>query len=194
MPRPSAASSSTPSSLKSPRPTAPAQRVTNHKQTTWITGLPVVPNAREVLLSLYEETLQKVASYDVSDPYNAHLIQLVKYRQAIVQRESDVDAIEAAINSGQIEELIEDAEDEFDLLVAMNETIRPWEEDKEGDAAFTDYHPSFGQEKKHFIIEPTADEQKAFDALEQRAGGGGGGGAPAATQQNAASGTTAAKV
>ena len=198
MARPSA--SSPPSSLKPARQSAaaPAQQVTNPKQTTWITGLPVVPNAREVLLSLYEETLRKVASYDVKDPYNAHLVQLVKYRQAIVQRESDVDAIEKAIGSGQIEELIEDAEDEFDLLVAMNETIRPWEADEEGDAAFKDYHPSFGQEKKHFVIEPTADEQKAFDALgeqqqqQQQPSSGSGAGA-AATQPSAASAATATK-
>ena len=175
MTRPSA--SSPPSSLKKSRSSAPAQRVTNPKKTTWITGLDVVPNAPEVLLSLYEETLRKVESYDVKDAYNAHLIQLVKYRQSIVQRESEVEAIEAAINCGQIEELIEQAEDEFDLLVAMNETIRPWEDDKEGDDAFTEYHPSYGQEKAHFIVEPTADEQKAFDAFDQQQGGGAAAGA-----------------
>lgn len=158
-----------------------------------MTGVPVVPNAREVLLSLYEETLRKVASYDVKDAYNAHLIQLVQYRQSIVQRESDVEAIEAAIGSGQIEELIEDAEEEFDLLVAMNESIRPWEADAEGDEAFTEYHPSMGQEKRHFVIEPTADEQKAFDTFEQQQGGeGGAAGATAAGKQETAPTATAA--
>ena len=194
MPRQSA--SSPPSSLRSPRgKSAPEQRVTNPKLTTWITGVPVVPNAREVLLSLYEETLRRVETYDVKDPYNAHVVQLVRYRQAIVQRETNVAAIEAAISSGQIEELIEDAEDEFDLLVAMNETIQPWADDPEGDEAFTEYHPSFGQEKKQFVVEPTPDEQKAFDALNQQldAGDGGGAAAAAATQQHTASAATAAK-
>ena len=198
MSRPSASSptSSRPSSLQSSRgKSAPAQRVTNPKKTTWITGVAVVPNAREVLLSLYEETLRKVATYNVDEPYNAHLLQLVKYRQAIVQRSTDVEAIEAAIGSGQIEELIEDAEDEFDLLVAMNESIKPWEEDREGDEAFTEYHPSMGQEKKHFDIEPTAEEQKAFDAFEQQSGGDGGAAGSTATPQPAptAAATAAAK-
>ena len=191
--------SSPPSSRKSPRSSAPAQVVTNHKKTTWITGIDVVPNAREVLLSLYEETLRKVASYDSSVAYNAHLIQLVKHRQAIVQRETDVEAIEQAIACGQLEELIEQAEDEFDLLVAMNESIKPWEADAEGDAAFTEYHPSYGQEKAHFVIEPTADEQKAFDSFDQQLGGGAAaaagataGATSAAQQQPATSGTTAA--
>ena len=193
MSRPSA--SSPPSSLKSPRgrSAAPAQRVTNPKQTTWITGVPVVPNAREVLLSLYEETMRKVETYNVEEPYNAHLLQLVRYRQSIVQRESDVEAIEAAIGSGQIEELIEDAEDEFDLLVAMNEAIKPWEADVEGDEAFTEYHPSMGQEKSHFVVEPTAEEQKAFDSFEEQLSSSGDGAAAAATQQSTPSATAAAK-
>ena len=199
MARPSA--SSPPSSLQKPQrgrgKAALPQRVTNPKKTTWIAGVAVVPNAREVLLSLYEETLRKVDSYDVKDAYNAHLIQLTKYRQGIVQRESEVEAIEAAISSGQIEELIEDAEAEFDLLVAMNESIKPWEADEEGDAAFTEYHPSFGQEKKHFVIEHTAEEKKAFDELDGQTGGSGAGGAgepsaAASTQPQPAPAATAA--
>lgn len=180
--------------------------------------MPVVPNAREVLLSLYEETLRKVSEYNEAEEYNAYVIQLVKYRQSIVQRSTDVATIEADVACGQIEELIEQAEDEYDLMIAMNETIRPWEDDPEGDEEFAEYHPPYGQEKSQFILEPTADEQKAFDTFnsgggQQTDGGGGaaaggaagtgasagsatGAGASAATggtQQPAASATTAAK-
>lgn len=42
-------------------------RVTNHKTTTNIAGLPVVPNAREVLISLYDATIQKAEQYNVAN-------------------------------------------------------------------------------------------------------------------------------
>ena len=59
----SASTSSAPSVRRSSPPTSV---VTNTKATTGIRGVPVVPNAREVLLSLYEETIKKARSYGVS--------------------------------------------------------------------------------------------------------------------------------
>ena len=78
-------------------------------------------------------------------------------------------AIEAAVSCGQIEELIEQAEDEYDLCVAMNETIKPWEADTEGDAAFAQYHPSFGQTQKDFDL-ALPDEADTFKEVDQELG------------------------
>jgi hypothetical protein len=80
-----------------------------------------------------------------------------------------VGAIEAAVACGQIEELIEQAEDEYDLCIAMNETIKPWEADPEGDAAFAEYHPSFGQTKADFDLN-TADEADTFKEVDEQLG------------------------
>lgn len=39
-------------------------RITNHKLTTNVTGLDVIPNAREVLISIYDATIQKAEEYN----------------------------------------------------------------------------------------------------------------------------------
>ena len=52
--------------------------------------------------------------------YNENVRRLTQHRLTICEQEEDVDQIEKRIWFGQIEELIEMAEDELDLLVAMN--------------------------------------------------------------------------
>lgn len=52
--------------------------------------------------------------------YNDGVRRLTQHRLTICEQEEDVDQIEKRIWFGQIEELIEMAEDELDLLVAMN--------------------------------------------------------------------------
>ena len=235
---PSRCASSSAALEKASRP-AGASLITNRKDYTRITGIPVVPNAREVLLSLYEATIKKAKAYGVAAPctvhcpprsssptlgrpphavssaavctqsndYNAHVIKLCEYRHSLAEKETDVSAapihralteslaghqpamlmgasrvcvcasvwwdvcaqvaaLEAAISCGQVEELIEQAEDEYDLVVAMNEDIRPWEADEEGDAAFTEYAPSFGQTKDDFVL-TTSDEEELFKDLDK---------------------------
>jgi len=156
------------SSTPSPR-LAAARPVTNPKLTTFITGIDVIPNAREVLLSLYEETIKKAEAYGSND-FNDHCIQLCRYRHGLVSRETDVAAIEALVNCGQIEELVAQAEDQYDLLIAMNETIRPWEPDPDGDAAFADYHPSFGQTAADFSYTNLKDDAKIFQSIDAELG------------------------
>jgi len=119
--------------------------VTNFKETTGITGINVIPNAREVLMNLLEETRKKAETYE-DVPYNQTVIRLCKYRYKLCSENVDVEELEDAICSGQIEELIEQAENEYDLLIRMNEQYQPWLPDPEGDALFaaTNY-PSFGE-------------------------------------------------
>jgi len=146
-----------------------SSKVTNHKQTTGLTGVPVVPNAREVLLSLYEETRSKALSYE-QVPYNQHIIRLCDYRYKIVSENESVESIELKLSCGQIEELIEQAENEYDLLIAMNEEYRPWLPDIDGDALFKTYHPSFGQSEKDQLWQTWCPDDDIWEEVDQELG------------------------
>ena len=104
-----------------------------------------------------------------SNEWNLHVVQLCRYRHGLVSRETAVDGIEAAVSCGQVEELVEQAEDEYDLLLSMNEVILPWEPDPEGDALFAEYHPSFGQTKKDFDL-TLPDEAKTWGDVDSKLG------------------------
>jgi NADH dehydrogenase (ubiquinone) 1 alpha subcomplex subunit 5 len=130
-------------------------RSVNTKATTGIAGMPVVPNAREVLLSLYGKTLDVCHSYPEEHmSYNKHIIKLTEHRKGVVESTEDIQAIEDRIMCGQVEELIEQAEDELELLYAMNDEYKPWEADPEGDAEFAQWHPNFGEDENGDWIGP----------------------------------------
>lgn len=112
----------------------------NTKEETGRTGLPVVVNARDVLISLYNKTIDKAKGYeDVG--YNRLVIRLCEHRMNIVQTAPSIDAIEKQIECGHVEEIIEQAEDELELLVELNENQdpKPWEDDPLSDVTFDDY-------------------------------------------------------
>jgi len=108
------------------------------KTTTGLVGLPVVPNAREVLVSLYNKTIRQAKAYDDVN-YNQHIIKLSQHRLDVVEANEDIRTIEKHINSGQVEELIEQAEDELQLLITMNEDFRVWETDEEAAAEYAEW-------------------------------------------------------
>ena len=86
------------------------------KETTGLTGLDVVPNARRVLISLYGQILEAAEAIPEGNQYRADITQLTKYRLSVVESNNSISAIEAEINDGQIEELIDIAKDELELL------------------------------------------------------------------------------
>ena len=86
------------------------------KRTTGLVGLAVDPHARERLVELYAETLEEVASLT-----NAELRELVtrvtKYRESVVRNPKlAVAEIELEIDAGQIEQLVEQAQDELEMV------------------------------------------------------------------------------
>lgn len=122
---------------------------------TRMVGLEVVPNAREVLISLYENTIQKAELYgsmlDKKDnAYNEHVIRLCKSRLEVVQSTDDVATIEKIINNGLIEEVITQAEDELNLLVEMNEVYKPWEPSPEGEEEARGWPLEFGATEEDY--------------------------------------------
>ena len=96
------------------------------KDTTGIVGLDVVPNAREVLISLYNETLKAVQVIPPEAVYRQHVEKFTNFRLRACQENEEFVEIERKVACGQVEELIEQAKDELELIPKMagTETMR----------------------------------------------------------------------
>jgi hypothetical protein len=100
---------------------------------------------------------------------NDYSRRFAAHRLSVAEEEEDVSAIESRLWSGQIEELIEQAENELDAVVLMNEEVRPWE--KPSDEALAQYAQvasgNFGQDPEQFKTgkpqQLTKEEQAAVD-------------------------------
>ncbi|KAF3790467.1 putative NADH dehydrogenase ubiquinone 1 alpha subcomplex subunit 5 [Nymphaea thermarum] len=95
------------------------------KETTGIFGLDVVPNAREVLISLYARTLKEIKAVPEDEGYRKAVESFTSHRLKVCQEEEDWETIERRIGCGQVEELIEEAKDELTLISKMIEW-NPW--------------------------------------------------------------------
>ncbi|GFY83310.1 NADH-ubiquinone oxidoreductase-like protein [Actinidia rufa] len=85
------------------------------KETTGIVGLEVVPNAREVLIGLYNKTLKEIQTVPEDEGYRKAVESFTRHRLKVCQEEHDWEAIEKSLGCGQVEELIEEAKDELKL-------------------------------------------------------------------------------
>ncbi|XP_026319763.1 NADH dehydrogenase [ubiquinone] 1 alpha subcomplex subunit 5 [Hyposmocoma kahamanoa] len=95
------------------------------KKTTGLVGLAVAANAHHTLNALYGKilrTLQKMPDC----PYKKYTEQIVRDRSCVVQATKDVYELEQAMNCGQAEELIIQAENELNLSRKML-NWRSWE-------------------------------------------------------------------
>ena len=90
------------------------------KETTGIVGLEVVPNAREVLISLYTKTLKEIQSVPEDEGYRKAVESFTRHRLKVCQEEFDWQTIEKRLGCGQVEELIEEAQDELKLIAHLN--------------------------------------------------------------------------
>ncbi|CAI8593712.1 unnamed protein product [Vicia faba] len=95
------------------------------KQTTGIVGLDVVPNAREVLIGLYSKTLNEIQKVPKDEGYRKAVESFTNHRLKVCQEEEDWEKIESRLGCGQVEELIEEAQDELKLIGYMIEWD-PW--------------------------------------------------------------------
>lgn len=89
------------------------------KQTTGIVGLDVVPNAREVLIGLYGKTLNEIQKVPEDEGYRKAVESFTNHRLKVCQEEDDWEKIETRLGCGQVEELIEEAQDELKLIRYM---------------------------------------------------------------------------
>ncbi|KAF5743494.1 putative NADH dehydrogenase [Tripterygium wilfordii] len=95
------------------------------KETTGIVGLDVVPSAREVLIGLYAKTLKEIQAVPSDEGYRKAVESFTKHRLTVCQEEEDWEKIEKRLGCGQVEELIEEAQDELKLIEKMIEWD-PW--------------------------------------------------------------------
>lgn len=90
------------------------------KETTGIVGLQVVPNAREVLINLYSKTLEEIKAVLEDEGYLQAVESFTRHRLHVCVEEQELEMIEKRIGCGQVEELIEEAQDELKLIGHMN--------------------------------------------------------------------------
>ncbi|KAL5039746.1 hypothetical protein RTP6_006865 [Batrachochytrium dendrobatidis] len=89
------------------------------KKTTGLCGLPVHPNSKPELSSLYNRILHSLQQLPEQSAYRQSTHKLVSERLNIVATTEDIAAIEQKINAGQIEELIYQAEMELKLIPSI---------------------------------------------------------------------------
>lgn len=99
--------------------TRPLMMMARVKATTGIVGLEVVPNAREVLISLYNKTLKEIQAVPEDEGYRKAVESFTRHRLKVCQEEEDWEVIEKRLGCGQVEELIEEAQDELKLIDKM---------------------------------------------------------------------------
>lgn len=97
----------------------PLMMMAKVKETTGIVGLDVVPNAREVLINLYSKTLEEIKGVPEDEGYRKAVESFTRHRLNVCKEEEDWETIEKRLGCGQVEELIEEAQDELKLIGHM---------------------------------------------------------------------------
>lgn len=97
----------------------PLMMMARVKETTGIVGLDVVPNARELLIGLYTKTLEEIKAVPEDEGYRKAVESFTRHRLQVCQEEKDWESIESKLGCGQVEELIEEAQDELKLIGHM---------------------------------------------------------------------------
>ncbi|KAF9917114.1 hypothetical protein BX616_001890 [Lobosporangium transversale] len=96
------------------------------KKTTGLYGLPVHPDPRPHLITIYNDTLKTLEKFPDHAVYRQATTALTTHRLNIVQSIEDIAKIEEALDAGQIEEVVVQAVEELKLADKMLEW-RPWE-------------------------------------------------------------------
>lgn len=94
--------------------------------TTALAGLAVARNPHHSLGVLYGKIMRCLQKMPPDAAYRKYTEQIISERSALVKTEPDVFKLEKAINCGQIEEVIQQAENELSLARKMLEW-KPWE-------------------------------------------------------------------
>jgi len=89
------------------------------KSSTGIVGMAVEPDAKPLLVSLYTKMLAELEGVPASSSYRIAVEGMTKERLAVIEGSDDLAAIEATIGCGQVEQLIEQAEDELALIPTL---------------------------------------------------------------------------
>ena len=102
---------------------------TSTKISTGLTGLLADSSARSNLLKLYAELRKTLSSNDIPDDYvyKKSMLSLIENRTKLIENELISDLIlEEEIGEGQLEELIEQAQEESELANKLVNEWKPW--------------------------------------------------------------------
>ena len=93
---------------------------------TQLTGIFKATNPHKTLHTLYKRILLQLEKMPSDAAYRVNTTKIIKERQAVIERETTPEGVVNALKSGQIEEIIIQAENELDLAKKMLE-YKPWE-------------------------------------------------------------------
>ena len=92
------------------------------KSTTGITGLHVHPNPLPELAKTYQSTLSALSALPSSSVYRQGVEALTQHKLSIVEKANgDISAAEKELDEGHIEESLDIAQDELNLVSQMAE-------------------------------------------------------------------------
>merc|ERR1711865_270755 len=94
------------------------------KTTTGIVGYPVDPHAHETLKGLYSQTFEALSDIPADAEYRKCVEAITNHRLKVITEQADWIEVEEMIGF-QMEEMIQDAKDELELIPQMAEW-KPW--------------------------------------------------------------------
>lgn len=97
------------------------QQTSTLSRTTGLTGLDSHPNPLPALREAYESTLSRVSSIPKTSVYRQSVEALTRNKLAVAQNENTVDRLETQLDEGMIEQSIQIANDELNLMEKMIE-------------------------------------------------------------------------
>lgn len=75
--------------------------------------------------NLYQQTISAVSDLPEDAAYRRNVTAIAEYRMGVVESTTDIEDIEKQLGVGQIEEVIEQANDELELIPYMAKW-QPW--------------------------------------------------------------------
>ena len=92
------------------------QHVDNWQALTQQHHVPVVRHARQVLIQLYRKTLEEVKQAPSTSAYRQNVEAITKWRLSVCEASHSHKEIEMAIEAGIVEEIIDQAKMELELI------------------------------------------------------------------------------
>mmetsp|Transcript_5934 Transcript_5934/g.8636 ORF Transcript_5934/g.8636 Transcript_5934/m.8636 type:complete len:176 (-) Transcript_5934:342-869(-) len=131
------------------------------KTSTGLTGLKVDHDAIPKMLTKYQALLDTMANSDMPESYQYRTVveKMCRYRiQACLDNPEDPDKVEELCNCGQVEELVDQADDEMEVLQMILER-RWWERIPEEDLE-VEHNPDPNMDADNATWEENPDEVK----------------------------------
>ncbi|RKO98814.1 hypothetical protein CXG81DRAFT_15422 [Caulochytrium protostelioides] len=90
-------------------------------QTTGLVGLPVNPNVRNDLTRVYTQILQRLHRLPADSQYRQSLEAVTRQRMGLLSSDRTTDQIEAEIDEGNLEEVLNQLHRELNLITKMTQ-------------------------------------------------------------------------